>query len=80
MSLTLDDMQLHEVVDGTNAEEYSSFVKSGDYYYAARDGASGVEIVKLDDNFAEVASVTTEISSTYRKPRTNPIAADSKGR
>ncbi len=80
MSLTLDDMQLHEVVDGTNAEEYSSFVKSGDYYYAARDGASGVEIVKLDDNFAEVDSVTTEISSTYSMPWTNPLAADSEGR
>ena len=80
MSLTLDDMQLHEIVDGTDAGEYSSFVKSGDYYYAARDGASGVEIVKLDDNFAEVDSVTTVISSTYSMPWTNPLAADSEGR
>ena len=80
MSLSLDDMQLQEVVDGTDVEEYSSFVKSGDYYYAARDGASGVEIVKLDDNFAEVDSVTTVISSTYSMPWTNPLAADSEGR
>lgn len=80
MSLSLDDMQLQEVVDGTDAGEYSSFVKSGDYYYAARDGASGVEIVKLDDNFAEVDSITTEISSTYSMPWTNPLAADSEGR
>ncbi len=80
MSLSLDDMQLQEVVDGTDAGEYSSFVKSGDYYYAARDGASGVEIVKLDDNFAEVDSVTTVISSTYSMPWTNPLAADSEGR
>lgn len=59
---------------------YDALIKSGDYYYALRDGESCVELVKLDNNFEEVSSVLTEISYTFDIAYINGLEADSEGR
>ena len=82
MGVNLDDMQLSEIADKTDVREYSSFVCWGDYYYAVKDkGASGVEIVKLDADFNEVASVGTAIElPRYDVAYFDGIKVDSEGR
>ena len=67
MGVNLDDMQLGEIVDKTDVREYSSYVCWGDYFYAVKDdGVSGAEIVKLDADFKELASVGTNIEIPRR--------------
>ena len=83
MGVNLDDMQLGEIVDKTDVREYSSFVCWGDYYYAVKDdGVSGAEIVKLDADFKELASVGTniELPRRYDAAYFDGIKADSEGR
>lgn len=82
MGVNLDDMQLSEIADKTDVREYSSFVCWGDYYYAVKDkGVSGVEIVKLDADFNELASVGTAIElPRYDVAYFDGIKVDSEGR